>query len=141
MRLKSGITFKTTVTDTLGRVYTGQNATSASARIQLLNSAGTLIREKTPGIGTDYADFTDIITKDIEYIICVNDTTFFNTQSNELALVTYKAGNPFCMSGYLNGDKNAIPQSIRRIDFGTVKAMKAIGNTTNEYATLGGFVV
>ena len=141
VRLKSGITFKSTVTDTLGRVYTGQNATSASARIQLLNSAGTLITEKTPGIGTDYADFTDTITKDVEYIICVNDTTFFNTQSNELALVTYKAGNPFCLSGYLNGDKNAIPQSIRRIDFGTTKAMKAVANTTNEYAILGGFVI
>lgn len=39
VRLKSGIVFKPFTTDTLGRVYTGQNATSASARIQLLNSA------------------------------------------------------------------------------------------------------
>lgn len=140
-RLKSWIVFKPLVTDQLGRVYIWQNCTSSNWRIQLYDSLWTtLISEKTPTTGTDFADFTDVLLKDTEYVICINNNAYFNAQSNELILATYQANNWYCVSWYLDWDRWVNPQAIRRIDFWTKKAVKSIANTTAEYAILAWFI-
>lgn len=88
----------------------------------------------------DVFDFTETVTKDTQYYIVVNDSAYFNSQNNELDLISYKTNCPYCTSGYLNWNTSVPPQAIKSIYFWTKKWIKAIANNTAEYAALAGFI-
>lgn len=89
----------------------------------------------------DTFDFSNIsITWNEIYRLFVNDSAFFNGQNNELALSSYQSSFPFCISWTLNGTNTVEPQNIKEIQLWTKKAMKAVANSSDEYAILAWFI-
>jgi len=89
----------------------------------------------------DTFDFSNIsITWNTIYRLFVNDSAFFNGQNNELALSSYQSNFPFCISWTLNGTNTVEPQNIKEIQLWTKKAMKAVANSSDEYAILAWFI-
>lgn len=140
-RTLSGITLSVPYDTTLGIVKNSQNATSTSARIQLRSITGTLIAEQTPTVGSNTVTFPNTpLTGGTTYRLVLNDTANFNNNNNELILATYQANFQFATGGTNNGTDGVIPQNIQEVQLGTKKAMKAVANSTNEYAQVAWFI-
>lgn len=134
-RVKTGIRFSVPYDTTLGIVKTSQVSTSVNARVQLFADDGTtLIAEQTPS-SSDTVTFPNTpIAANTVYRLVMNDSTYFGANNNELALATYQTGFQFAVSGTLNGSNDVLPQNIKEVQLGTVKAMKSIANSTIEYS-------